>query len=84
MPVQLIHDTISRDTNEAIVLIKELVDSGEAVGLFFGLRFRGGRYIVNVAGRCASDPTYTRGMVGALDDELSRMIQGKADSDTTI
>lgn len=84
MSVQLIHDTVSRDAVEAARAISELVGSGQAIGLFFGLRFKGGQYIVNVAGRCASDPTYTRGMLGALDDELSRIIQGKADSDTTI
>jgi hypothetical protein len=84
MTIQLIHDTISRDTAEAAAVIKGLVDSGEVTGMFFGLRFRGGRYMVNVAGRCAADPTYARGMLGALEDELSRMIQGKADSDTTL
>lgn len=83
MAVQLLHDTISRDLGEAVAVIKRVADSGEATGLFFGIRFRGGRYVVNVAGRCATDPTYTRGMLGALEDELSRMIKGEADASTT-
>lgn len=83
MAVQLLHDSISRDLGEAATVIKRLADSGDAIGLFFGIRFRGGRYVVNVAGRCATDPTFTRGMLGALDDELRRMIQGDADAATT-
>lgn len=84
MPVQLIRDTISRDTKEAATVILELATSGQCVGMVFGLQFPGGRYIVNVAGTCARNPTFARGITGAIDDELREMIQGKAHSDTTI
>lgn len=84
MTVQLVRDGISRDTLEAIDTIKLGVERGEIIGLVFGVLMRGRRYAVNVAGQCASDPTFTRGMIGAIDDELRDMIQGKAASDTTM
>lgn len=84
MSVQLLHDFISRDTSEAAKIIKEGVDSGDIVGMVFALQLRGRRYAVNVAGQCARDPTFARGMCGAIDDELREMIQGRAASDTTI
>lgn len=84
MPMQLLHDSISRDALEAASTIKEGVESGDVVGLVFGLQLRGRRYVVNVAGQCARDPTFARGIVGAIEDELRALIQGKADSDTTL
>jgi len=69
---------------QAAIQLLEEVRSGNVVGLAFGIALRGRKYFVNVAGILAKDPTYARGIVAALDDELARMVQGKADSDTTV
>lgn len=84
MSAQLLHDSISRDSLEAATIIRDGVESGVIVGMAFVLQLKGRRYIVNVAGQCARDPTFARGAVCALDDELREMIQGQADSATTM
>lgn len=84
MTVQLLRDFISRDGMEAAAIIKNGFESGSIVGIVFGLQLPGRRYIVNVAGECVTDPTFARGIVGALEDELRDLIQGKAQADTTL
>lgn len=84
MPLKLIHDGISRVTREAAQEILEACDSGHAQGLAFVLVLKGKRYVVNVAGSAAENPTETRGMLCALDDELQRMVQGLADNTQTL
>lgn len=84
MPYSLVRDQVSRDLKEAAAQIQEAVDSGLMSGLVFGASLKGRRYIVNVAGTLARDPTLARGVAAAIDDELARMVQGRVDSDTTI
>lgn len=83
MPHQLVRDTISRDMEQFGQQMAEGIASGEITGIVFGAAIRGRRYIVNVAGTFARDPTLARGVVCAIDDELARMVQGRTDSDTT-
>ena len=82
--MQLVHDTISRDTEQAVTQILEGVQAGHVTGIAFVLTMKRRRYMVNAAGVAAENPTETRGMLLALDDELQRMVQGRADSNTTI
>lgn len=84
MTVQLLRDSISRDNVEAAKIIMEAAATGDIVGTVFALQLRGRRYVVNITGQCVRDPTFARGMVGAIDDELRDLIQGKAQSETTI
>ena len=51
------------------------------VGVAFGAMLRQRRYLVNCAGEACRDPTTARGILAALDDELSQMVQGAADPD---
>lgn len=82
--MHLVHDQISRDTHEAVRQILAGVESGLVVGIAFVLVMKRRRFMVNCAGVAAENPSDTRGMVCALDDELQRMVQGGADSSTTI
>lgn len=83
MPYALAKDTISRELSEAGAQLAEAIEKGQITGLVFGAAIRGRRYIVNVAGSLARDPTLARGIVSALDDELAGMVRGGVDSDTT-
>jgi len=83
MPYQLVRDNISRDTVEAARQILEGAESGEIVGLTFGLMLKHRRFVVNVAGECLRDPTFSRGMLGAMDDELRELVQGNAGTGKT-
>ena len=80
----LIRDHISRDTVEAFEQLLAAAKSGQVVGAVFGVALRRRRYMVNSCGELARDPTLARGVIAALDDELSAMVQGKTDTDTTI
>jgi hypothetical protein len=80
---QLVRDQVSHDLAQAITTLHEAVQAGHIVGLAFGVALRGRRYFVNTAGTLTRDPTFARGIIAALDDELSRMVQGRADAGTT-
>ncbi len=82
MPYQLIHDRISRDVVTALETLLDYAKRGELTGLAFGATFRKMRYITNVAGVCAKNPTFTRGMLGALDDELAAIVHTREADET--
>lgn len=81
--MHLIHDTISRDTEQCVTQIMEATKAGQVLGIAFVLVLKRKRFMVNTAGAAADNPTDTRGMLCALDDELQRMVQGRADAETT-
>lgn len=66
----LVPGTISHDTIEAARTILDQAERGEALGIIFGVMYRGKRYIVNAAGEAYDSPTFARGMAAALDDYL--------------
>lgn len=82
MPYQLVHDHISRDVVKALETLLVYAKRGELTGLAFGATFKKMRYITNVAGVCAKNPTFTRGMLGALDDELAAIIHTRDPEET--
>lgn len=83
---KLVHDDISRDLSAAMRRIAEMTDQKIVIGAVFGLALRGSgrRYHVNVAGSLARDPTFARGVVAALDDELRDMVRDSAEAATTM
>jgi hypothetical protein len=81
---QLVRDQVSRDVVDTAQQLLEAAQSGQIVGIVFGVALRGRKYFVNVSGSFSRDPTFARGVVAALDDELMSMVQGRADSSTTI
>lgn len=86
MSDRLVHDGISRDMVDAMRRIADMAEQRIIVGAVFGLALRGPgrRYHVNVAGSFVRDPTFARGVVAALDDELRVMVQGRAEAATTM
>lgn len=84
MTPQLVRDHISRDVVQALEQLLDGAQQGLVTGMVFGVALKGRKYHVNVAGSLARDPTFARGVVAAIDDELMSMVQGRANSDTTI
>jgi hypothetical protein len=84
MSPHLVRDQVSRDLEQTCTQLLEAVQAGLIKGMVFGVAMRGKNYFVNVAGTLAHDPTFARGVVAALDDELQRMVQGGADAKTTM
>lgn len=75
-PPTLIPDAISKRTVECLETLLEQALSGELIGVAFGAILRGNNYIVNTAGEAYRNPTYARGVVAALDDQLSHRVHG--------
>lgn len=75
-PYILAPDTLSHDTVECLEQLLEHARHGRVVGLAFAAMLKRRSYVVNTAGEAHRNPTWTRGMVAALDDQLSTRIRG--------
>lgn len=76
-PFVLVPDNISTDTIECLHQLLHQAKKGELLGLAFAGMLRRRGYIVNTAGEAHRNPTFARGMVAALDDQLSERIRGR-------
>jgi hypothetical protein len=77
MPYRLVADNISHDTVEALESLLALAKEGEVTGIAFACTLRKMRYITNVAGHCYQHPTFARGMVGFLADQLASLVHAR-------
>lgn len=82
MPYRLVPDNISHDTVEALTALLEAAKAGEVTGIAFACTLRRMRYITNVAGHCYEHPTFARGMVSFLSDQLGRLVHQRDPEDT--
>lgn len=82
MPYRLVKDSISHDLIEALEVLLEGARQGDVIGIAFACALKQRRFITNVAGFCHKNPTFTRGMVSSLDDELAELVQGRDANDT--
>lgn len=76
-PFYLIPDVVSKDV---VVALQELLASarrGHLIGFGFVAMYKDRSYITNTAGEADRNPTFTRGMIKALDDELAKKITKK-------
>jgi hypothetical protein len=76
-PFVLVPDQLSNDTQEALAQLLDLAQRGELIGVAFAGMLRRRRYFVNVAGEAFRNPTFARGCVSALDDELGLRMRGR-------
>jgi hypothetical protein len=83
-PYTLIPDAVSHETIEALEQLAAQARAGEVIGVGFVALLKRRRYIANTAGECRNDPTLTRGMVLALDDELRSLVHGRSFDDTHL
>lgn len=74
-PFKLASDTVSGDTIAALSELLAHAKRGHVIGLAFCAMYKGRRYITNTAGEAKRNPTFTRGMVAALDDHLGDMVK---------
>ena len=75
-PFVLVQDEISQDTIECLEQLLKHARSGELIGIAYGAMLKRRGYIVNSAGEAHRNPTFARGMLLALDDQLSTRIRG--------
>jgi len=75
-PFILVPDTVSTDTVECLALLLRRARRGEVIGLAYCAMLKKRAYIVNTAGTAHDSPTFARGMLRALDDQLGQRITG--------
>ena len=76
MPMHLVKDEISRDVVKALETLLQGAKDGQITGIAFACSLKRNRYLTNVAGFCFKNPTFTRGMVASLSDELAGLVHG--------
>lgn len=83
MTYQLIADNIPReDVVEALRMLLNEAKKGEITGIAFACTLPRQRYITNVAGTCYRNPTFARGMVAFLSDELAGLVHRRTPDET--
>lgn len=75
-PFILVPDTVSNDTVECLELLLKRARRGEVIGLAYAAMLKKRAFIVNTAGSAHESPTFARGMLRALDDQLGQRITG--------
>lgn len=68
-------DSISHDTVECLEQLLEQAKAGTAIGIAYVVMYRRRRYAADTAGEAFRNPTFARGMVRALDDQLSERVK---------
>lgn len=82
--MELVREHISSDTVEALQQLLDGAHKGEVIGLAMVVMLKRRRYIVDCSGEACRSPTFARGAVQALDDELRSRIWHESDNDTTF
>lgn len=75
-PYVLVADSVSTDTVECLETLLTHAKRGEIIGVAYTAMLKRRGYIANTAGEAHRNPTFARGMVAALDDQLSQRIRG--------
>lgn len=75
-PFILVPDTISNDTVQCLEQLLKAARAGELIGLVYAGMLKKRGYIVNSAGEAHRNPTFSRGMLASLDDQLSTRVRG--------
>lgn len=78
-PFILVPDTVSNDTVKCLETLLRYARRGEVIGIAFAAALKRRAYITNTAGECHRNPTWARGMVAALDDQLAGRVRGGND-----
>ena len=81
VPFRVVKRTVSRDTVEALESLLHEAKRGEITGIAFVCARHRSRYITDVAGSCYENPTFARGMVAFLADELAGLVHRRDPDD---
>lgn len=82
MKLELVRQEISRDTVEALEEILQDARAGLYTGFVIGLLRPRRRYSVHCIGEGCESPTWSRGILRALDDELKVLVDIENRGDT--
>lgn len=67
---------VSHDTVTCLRALLERAEKGEVIGVAYAAMYRRREYTVHTCGEMHKNPTFCRGAVAALGDQLSRQQWG--------
>lgn len=67
-------DGVSKDTVECLEALLTRARRGEVIGAALCALYRNRQYSVHACGEAHRNPTFTRGVVNALDDHLAHQV----------
>jgi hypothetical protein len=71
----LVANRLSVDTVEALQVLLARAKSGRVQGIAYVVMYQGREYTAGAAGECRKNPTFTRGMLSYLDEELGVLVR---------
>lgn len=75
-PFSLVTDAGSRDTVQCLEHLLAEARSGQLIGIAYAAIMKRRNFHVNACGEAHRSPTFARGVLAALDDELSARVRG--------
>ena len=78
-PFLLVPDTVSHDTIECLEILLGEARRGQVIGIAYAVMLKKRAYITNTAGEAHRNPTFSRGMIATLDDQLAANVRGGND-----
>lgn len=75
-PFKLIEDDISHDTVQCLERLLVMAKNGELIGVALVAMLKRRDYFTHATGETYRNPTFTRGMLRVLDDDLGKRISG--------
>lgn len=78
-PFSLANDIISHDSIECLESLLKDAKEGKLIGIAFAAMYKRRQYITNTAGEAHRNPTFTRGMLATLNDQLAYKVAGGYD-----
>lgn len=75
-PFTLVPDAYSTETVECLRTLLADAEKGVLIGVAFAAMYKRRGYRVSACGEAHRSPTYTRGMIRALDDRLAERVRG--------
>lgn len=75
-PFVLVPDNVPNGTVDCLETLLKAAKNGELIGIAYAGMLKRRGYIVNTAGEAHRNPTFARGMVAALDDQLAGRVRG--------
>lgn len=83
MPYQLAPDPAgAKEVIRTLETLLEGARQGEITGIAFAVTFKRLRYTTDVAGTCRTNPTFARGMVAFLSDQIAGLVHRTDNQDT--
>ena len=72
--LKLVEVIVSNETIEALEYVLSEAKAGRVVGFAAVFVHRSGRYTCDAVGQAVKAPTFTRGAVNVLDDQLASLV----------